>query len=163
MVQAENSRKDVTTSEDDAVLVDCVSRQKLALGYFGFGWYNANRKQLRPLAVVGPKGPVMPSLESVQKERYLPLSRPLFLYIQHNALQRRPELRRFVTFALKQAPVLVGRARSIPLSETTYRLVENKFYNQVLGTSFGGDLPVGLTISQALARSFDANKRPGFR
>jgi phosphate transport system substrate-binding protein len=36
-------------------------------------------------------------------------------------------------------------------------------YNQVLGTSFGGDTPVGLSIGEALRRSFDQNKRPQFR
>lgn len=41
----------------------------------------------------------------------------------------------------------------IPLSGSTYRLVETKFYRRVLGTSFGADLLVGLTIGQALSRS----------
>ncbi len=160
---AGNSRRDVTTSEDDAVLVRCVASQPNALGYFGFGWYSANRHRLRALAVAGPRGPVLPSLETVQKEQYTPLSRPLFLYVNNQAMLSRADVRRFVTHYVKTGPKLVAEARFIPLPSTTYRLVETKLYRHVLGTSFGGDLPVGLTISQALARSFRELRQPQAR
>jgi phosphate transport system substrate-binding protein len=42
-------------------------------------------------------------------------------------------------------------------------LVETKLHKVVLGSSFAGDLPVGLTIGEALRRSFDAERRPEFR
>ena len=51
--------------EDDAVLVQCVAGDPNAIGYFGFGYVNANRNRLRPLTVVGPKGPVAPSVATV--------------------------------------------------------------------------------------------------
>jgi phosphate transport system substrate-binding protein len=57
----------------------------------------------------------------------------------------------------------VAKANYIPLPESTNRLVETKLYRRVLGTSFGGELPVGLTIYDALQRSFDQHKRPEFR
>lgn len=41
--------------------------------------------------------------------------------------------------------------------------MESKLYNHILGTSFGGDLPVGLSIGEALRRSFDATRKPEFR
>lgn len=160
---ADDSRRDVTTSEDDAVLVSCVARDPQALGYFGYGWYAANRSRLKALAVVGPKGAVTPSLATVQQEQYSPLSRPLFLYVNNEALQRRPEVQRFVTHLVRQGPQLVRAARFIPLPEGTYRLVENKLYRHVLGSAFGGDLPVGLTVREALARSLDRDRRPEFR
>ncbi len=160
---SENSRRDVTTSEDDAVLVNCVARDPQALGYFGYGWYAANRSRLKALAVVGPKGAVTPSQATVQQEQYAPLSRPLFLYVNNQALQQRPEVQRFVTHLVREGRQLVSAARFIPLPEGTYRLVENKLYRHVLGTSFGGDLPVGLTVREALARSLDRDRRPEFR
>ncbi len=159
----DNSRSDVTTSEDDAELVKCVANDPQALGYFGFGWYSANRTRLRALAVVGAKGPVEPSLASVQNGRYTPLSRPLFLYINNQAMLSRPEVQRFATYSVRKGQEFVTAAGFIPLPASTYRLVEAKLYRHVLGTSFGGDLPIGLTIGQALARSFDAIRRPEFR
>ena len=41
--------------------------------------------------------------------------------------------------------------------------MESKLYRHVLGSSFGGDLPIGLTIGEALRRSFDQLKLPQFR
>ena len=49
------------------------------------------------------------------------------------------------------------------MPSSTYRLVESKLYLQVLGSAFGGDLPVGLTTGQALQRSLDSIKKPEFR
>ncbi|CAK6694625.1 substrate-binding domain-containing protein [Synechococcus sp. BA-124 BA4] len=157
---AANSRTDYSSSEDDNVLVNCVASDLQSLGYFGYSYYAANRNRLRALAVEGPKGAVRPSLEAVQKERYLPFSRPLFLYINNEQLLERPELQRFVTAFVRQAPRIVETAGAIPLPESTYRLVETKLYRHVLGSSFSGDLPVGLTVSQALGRSFQQLKRP---
>lgn len=158
--QADNSRSDYTSSEDDNVLVKCVANNLQALGYFGYSYYAANRNRIRSLAVKGPKGAVRPSFETVQKERYLPFSRPLFLYINNEHLLKRPELQRFVTAFVRQGPEIVKAAGAIPLPETTYRLVETKLYRHVLGSSFAGDLPVGLTVGQALGRSFQQLKRP---
>jgi phosphate transport system substrate-binding protein len=58
---------------------------------------------------------------------------------------------------------LAQGAGSIPLPASTYRLVESKLFRRVTGTSFGGDLPVGLSIGEALRRSFDQHKLPQFR
>jgi phosphate transport system substrate-binding protein len=41
--------------------------------------------------------------------------------------------------------------------------VESKLYRHILGTSFGGDLPVGLSIGEALRRSFDDTRKPEYR
>lgn len=158
-----DSRRDVTTSEDDHVLVRCVSTDINALGYFGYAYYAANRSRLRSLAVVGPAGAVQPSIAAVQQQRYVPLSRPLFLYVNDRQLLSRAELRRFVTFTLRNGLHLVKQAGTIPLPPDTYRLVETKLYRHVLGTAFGGDLPVGLSISQALQRSLEALKKPAYR
>jgi phosphate transport system substrate-binding protein len=58
---------------------------------------------------------------------------------------------------------LVDKAGDIPLPASTYQLVESKLYKRISGSSFAGDLPVGLSIGDALRRSFDANKQPQFR
>lgn len=57
----------------------------------------------------------------------------------------------------------VDQAGFIPLPASTYRLVESKLHREILGTSFGGELPVGLSIGEALRRSFDQTRRSPFR
>jgi phosphate transport system substrate-binding protein len=160
----DNSRRDYTASEDDNVVVNCVAKDPQALGYLGYGWFLSNAGRLKALAVVNPKGKaVQPSVQSVLQGRYQPLSRVLFVYVNDQALNERPEVRNFTSFLVRSAPALVSKANYIPLPESTIRLVETKLYRRVLGTSFGGELPVGLTIGDALQRSFDQHKRPEFR
>ncbi|HEY9601988.1 MAG TPA: PstS family phosphate ABC transporter substrate-binding protein, partial [Allocoleopsis sp.] len=78
--KAKASRTDYTPSEDDNILVQGVSRDKNALGYFGVAYYEANKSKLKAVAIDGGKGPVLPSLKTVQDATYQPLSRPLFIY-----------------------------------------------------------------------------------
>ena len=47
------------------------------------------------------------------------------------------------------------KAGVIPLPRDTYRVVESKLYRHLIGTSFGGDLPIGLSINEAIRRSFE--------
>ena len=160
---AANARADVVSSEDDSVLVKCVADDPNAIGYFGYAYFNANRHRLRALSVAGPRGPVAPSVASVQNETYMPLSRPLFLYINDQALRRSDLVRRLITYTVQNGLVLSEKAGYIPLPSSTYRLVESKLYRHVLGTAFGGDLPVGQGLGNTLRRSLDSIKKPEFR
>ena len=159
----DNSRTDYFSSEDDNDLVDCVAKNPDALGYFGFAYYQANAKRLKALSVVGGKGAVRPSLEAVQKESYVPLSRPLFVYVNDKAMRQNPQLQKFVSFTVKNGLRLVKQAGYVPMPSSTYMLVESKLYRHVTGTAFGGNLPVGLTTGQALQRSLESIKKPEFR
>lgn len=159
----ENSRHDYTASEDDNVIVRCVAQNPNALGYFGFSYYKANQKKLRALAVAASAGSVMPSVANVQAGRYQPLSRPLFIYVNDKALASQPAVQKFATYTVRNGLRIVGVAGDIPLSPSTYGLVESKLYKRIAGSAFSGDLPVGLSIGEALRRSFDANKLPQFR
>ena len=159
----DNSRTDYFASEKDNELVACVAKNPEALGYFGFAYYQANAKRLKPLSVAGRRGAALPSMASVQKELYVPLSRPLFVYVNDRALRQRPELQKFVTYVVQNGLSLVKQAGYIPMPSSTYMLVESKLYRHVTGTAFGGDLPVGLTTGQALQRSLESIKKPAFR
>lgn len=159
----DNSRRDTISSEDDTVLVRCVAGNPLALGYFGFDYYQANRSSLRALAIDGPRGAVLPSTQGVQQSRYVPLSRPLFLYVSEKTLRSSPVVRSFINSTLQHGGRLAERSGVIPLHASTYRLVISKLYRNVLGSAFAGQLPVGLTVGQTLDRSFDALKKPQYR
>lgn len=158
-----DSRQDYTASEDDLVLVRCVANEANALGYFGYDYYQANRSSLRALAVKGLRGAVVPSVNAVQASRYLPLSRPLFFYVNEQSLRSNPVIRALIVSTLEQGVKVANRAGVIPLQDSTYRLVTNKLYRNVLGSAFAGKLPIGLTIGQVLERSFDEHKKPQFR
>ena len=159
-----NARTDVESSEDDNVLVSCVAKDPNAMAYFGFAYYKAKVERLRALPVVGPEGnAVAPSVKTVQDGSYQPLSRPLFVYVNDKQMRSDDAIRSFVSFTVGDGMRFVEEAGYIPLPSDTYRIVESKLYNHILGTSFGGDLPVGLSLGEALRRSFDRTRKPEFR
>lgn len=159
-----NSRTDYTSSEDDNVLVRCVMENKDALAYFGYAYFKNNAKSLKSVKIINPEGQATaPSRQSVQNEKYQPLARPLFLYVNDQTLRKNKNFRQFVSYYLRNISSLVNSSNYIPLPDSTYRLVDAKLYRHILGTSFGGDLPVGLTIGQAIDRSFDQHKTSAHR
>ena len=106
------------------MLVQGISRDKGALGFFGFAYYAENRDKLKIVPIDDEQddngaGPVAPSLESVGKGTYQPLSRPLFIYLSKNAMER-PEVKAFVEFYLTNAEQLVPDVGYVPLSAETY-------------------------------------------
>jgi phosphate transport system substrate-binding protein len=118
--KAKSSRADYSASEDDNVLVQGISRDPNALGYFGLAYFEENARKLKLLGVDGGEGCVKPSRDTVREGKYRPLSRPLFIYVNAASLKR-PEVREFVRFYLQNAPKLVPEVGYIPLPEEEYR------------------------------------------
>jgi phosphate transport system substrate-binding protein len=100
------SRADFQASEDDNILVQGIAGDPYALGYFGYAYYLENQDRLKVLGIDGGNGCVLPSDQTIEDGTYSPLSRPLFVYVKHSALQR-PAVRAYVTYMLENAPELV--------------------------------------------------------
>lgn len=113
-----SSRGDFTASEDDNVLVQGISGDKLGLGFFGLAYYAENKDKLKLVGVDGGKGVVLPSLETVKNGTYSPLSRPLFIYVNNKALEK-PEVSAFVEYYLKNTSTLSSEVGYIPLPQKT--------------------------------------------
>ncbi len=113
-------REDFTPSEDDNVLVEGVAGDVNALGYFGLAYYEANQDVLKAVAIDNGDGNcVTPSAETVQDGTYAPLSRPLFVYVRADSLER-PEVQEFVRFYLNEAPVLAAEVGYVASPDETY-------------------------------------------
>ena len=146
-----SSRGDYTASEDDNVLVQGIGNNQHALGYIPFAYYAAQMKKLKAVAVAGKGGPVLPSSENVMNGSYQPLSRPLFLYVSANAVKK-PEVKTFVEFYLKEGPQLITEVSYIPLRDQAYGMVRERFGKGVVGTGFGGEPEVGLSVEEIMMR-----------
>jgi phosphate transport system substrate-binding protein len=97
------------------VLVQGVTGERGALGYFGLSYYQENRSRLKLLSVDGGNGCVAPNIATVQSKRYKPLSRPLFIYAKRASFTR-PEVRAFLGFILNNQKAIATRARFVPLT-----------------------------------------------
>lgn len=146
------SRGDYTASEDDNVLVQGVSRDVNAIGYFGYAYYAENQGKLKAVAIVNSKGEaVLPSEKSVIDGSYNPLARPIFIYVSAKALER-AEVRQFVDFYMKNAPALTSEVKYVPLPAKAYEANMEHMKSKKLGTVFGGHADVGVTIEELISR-----------
>jgi len=114
------SRGDYSASEDDNVLVQGVAGDRNALGYFGFAYYQENKDKLKAIEIDGGTGCVAPTPETVASGTYQPLSRPLFIYVNREALKR-PEVMEFVRFYIEMAPELVPQVGYVARPAADYQ------------------------------------------
>jgi phosphate transport system substrate-binding protein len=124
--KSHSSRGDYTASEDDNVLVQGVSTDPLALGFFGYAYYEENKSKLKAIPVNNGAGAILPSLETVKDGSYAPLSRPLFLYISSKAVAK-PEVIDFINFYLENAGELAQEVGYIALPDNVYNEQKQKF------------------------------------
>ena len=151
------SRGDYTASEDDNVLVQGVSRDLYALGYFGVAYYQENKDKLKAVAIddendANGKGPQLPTLENVVKGVYQPLARPIFIYVNRKAADR-PEVKAFVEFYLQNAEKSVKEVGYVPLQPAVYEAAVQRFQKRVVGSVFGGKgSQVGVKLEELLKK-----------
>ncbi len=114
------SRSDYNASEDDNTLVQGVEGDEGALGYFGYAYFEQNQSRLKAVAVDGGAGCVIPSAATIKDGTYTPLSRPLFIYVAKQAMQR-PEIQAFLKFYMENAAELVPQVGYVPLDAAEYQ------------------------------------------
>lgn len=129
--KSHSSRGDYTASEDDNVLVQGISTDKLALGFFGLAYYEENKDKLKVVPVddqndENGKGPILPSIETVKNKTYTPLGRPLFIYVNSTAAKRQ-EIQTFIDFYLTKGGVLSQEVGYIPMTDEEYSSEKAKF------------------------------------
>jgi len=123
--KSQASRSDYTKSEDDNVLVQGVSGDRDALGYFGFAYFLENKDKLKAVAIKHKSSPVSPSEVTINDGSYSPLSRPIFIYVRNSSLKR-PEVHEFVKFYLQNAAVLSSEVGYVALPKDQYESGLNK-------------------------------------
>ncbi len=150
--KSKSSRGDYTASEDDNVLVQGVSRDNGALGYFGYAYYEENKTKLRSVPIINKQGKAIgPSEASVIDGSYNPLARPIFIYVSE-AAYKKPEVKEFVEFYLKNAAKISKEVKYVPLPASAYTLGAEHLSKGKLGTVFGGKAEVGVTIEELQRR-----------
>ena len=126
--EAQVSRADYTASADDNVLVQGIGGDRNALGYFGYAYYAENTDKLKLVAVDNGDGCVTPTPDTILSGEYKPLTRPLFIYVNKESLERR-EVRTFVEFYMEHGEELTREVGYVPVSPDAYvsnlRMIEN--------------------------------------
>lgn len=129
--KARQSRSDYSASENDNILVSGVEGSKYAMGYFGFAYYVGAAEKMKAVKIAPQEGDsgVAPTTETVLSGDYKPLSRPLFIYVDQQALKR-PEVAAFVKYYLSEAGQKIVEIRKYvrmnpqTLAEMQHRLTD---------------------------------------
>ncbi len=150
------SRGDIISSEDDNVLVTGVLKDRNALAFFGYAYYEENKSRLEGVPIddekpTGKQGPVAPSPDTIASGMYQPLSRPLMIYVRAEDAEREA-VQQFVSFYLDNARELVPDVGFIPMLQPTYERVRARFEARRIGTLFDRGPKVGATVDELLGR-----------
>lgn len=149
--KAKSSRHDFTQIENNTALINSVADHKNGLAFFGFAYYIENQDKVNAVAIDSGKGPVLPSVETVENGSYQPLSRPIFIYVSIKAAEK-PEVKAFIEFYMKNALLSVKETKFIPLPPRAYATMLEHFNNKRTGSVFSGKPAVGLTIDELIRR-----------
>ena len=129
-------RGDMSTSEDDHVLVNGVAGDEFSLGFFGAAYYFQNKDKLNAVAVVNKAGEaVVPSDETIENGTYNPFSRPLFIYVNKASINK-AQVNKFVEFYLDNAAEFAKQVGYVPLPQAVYDAAKDRFYDAEAGTHY---------------------------
>jgi phosphate transport system substrate-binding protein len=93
-------------------------------------------------------------VETAKNATYQPLSRPIFVYVNKGAADKKAHVKRFIEFYLNNdhAQALVREVGYVPLPSNAYNMALDKFAKRLTGTVFHGS-EVGVGIEALLARA----------
>jgi phosphate transport system substrate-binding protein len=148
-----SSRGDFTASEDDNVLVQGVSGDANALGFFGLAYYLENKDKVKAVAIKPDEKSkaVLPSVEGAKSGAYQPLSRPIFMYFAKKSLDTKPEVLKFAEFYMKpeNATTLVAEVGYVPLPEPAIQAFAQRITGRQVGTGFTGS-KIGVSVEDLI-------------
>ena len=130
-------RGDMNLNEDDNVLVQGVAGNKNSIGFFGVAYYEENKDSLRAVPIVNPKDneAYSPTQENIASNKYAPFSRPLFIYVNAESLNR-AEVQAFVQFYIENVSELCEKVGYVRLPQDIMAMTQENLDNVVLGTHF---------------------------
>jgi phosphate transport system substrate-binding protein len=120
------SRSDYVVSEDDNATVDRVAGARGGLGYLGLSYFSENQNELKALEIDAGSGCVAPSADTAQSGAYTHLSRPLFIYVKRESLEK-PAVRAFVEYVIANAQRIAEEALFVPLTDQQLEREQTEF------------------------------------
>jgi phosphate binding protein len=137
------SAANLQLSEDDNVLVQGVSGDPYAIGYFGFAYFEENAGRLRDLAING----VDPTVDAVNAGEY-PLARPLFIYSDAGVMAAKPQVAAFINFYLTYVNEEVIDVGYFPASDEALTTAQQNWLDAMGQTAAAGVVATGVELPE---------------
>ncbi|HCX65632.1 MAG TPA: phosphate ABC transporter phosphate-binding protein [Eubacteriaceae bacterium] len=128
ILEEQDMVKTATLEQEYSTLVDQVSKDKNAIAFFGYGYYESNTDKITAVKVDFGDGPVEPSLETIGKELdYAPFTRLVYTYLNMDYAKEKPQVLDFAKFIVSEqgAPKLASENGFAPLPDEKYEEYRN--------------------------------------
>ncbi len=131
-------RPDCQKNQEYNAIIQAVAGDRYGIAYVGFNYYDQNKDKVKIVPVDAGEGPIIPSVESIASGSYSPLSRPLFLYVSKLAYDTKPQIKKFVQFALActKGDQDVTESSYVVLPRGLHEAVARHVQNERTGTLF---------------------------
>ena len=157
------SRKDFRASEDDNIIIQGIESDWGSLGFLGLAYYEQNKDILKLIAIDNGSGQcIEPSQEAIANGSYTPLSRPLFLYVNKDSLEKMPPVKAFVDYQMDVTNKgVISEVGYVPISGTLQVKVKEHFEELTTGSVFEGESAVGVKLIDKYLSEKERNQRGG--
>ncbi|WP_077215338.1 PstS family phosphate ABC transporter substrate-binding protein [Bacillus dakarensis] len=110
--------EDINLQQDYSTLLSLVTKDKNAIGFFGYGYYESNKDDLTAVKIDFGDGPIEPTLETIKEDgAYAPFTRPVFTYLNVGKAQDKPAVLDFAIYAMENARAAAIETGFAPLPE----------------------------------------------
>ena len=128
------SRDDYEVTDGHPATAERVAADENGLSFLPFPRYMENQDRLKLVAVDGGGSCVEASAETIRDGRYVPLSRPLYVYTNRASLNR-PQVVGFLRFYLSDAAAYAERVGLVASADDVYAANLVKLKDAITGTS----------------------------
>lgn len=125
-------RKEYQPMQEYNAIVPAVATDKNGFAYMGYSYYIENKDKLKAVKVAG----VEATPETIETGTYKPLSRTLFLYVSKKSYDTKPEVKKFVDYALADGLASVTESDYVKLPEDAYKLIRDRVAAAKTGSLF---------------------------
>lgn len=115
--------KTAELQQEYSTLVDLVAKDKNAIAFFGYGYYENNQDKLTAIEIDFGQGPVEPNLETIGEDLpYANFTRPVFTYLNVDYAKEKPQVLDYAKYVVSYqgAQKLAGENGFAPLPEEQY-------------------------------------------
>ncbi|RLL42731.1 PstS family phosphate ABC transporter substrate-binding protein [Oceanobacillus piezotolerans] len=109
---------DIDLQQEYSTLVTLISEDKNAIGFFGFGYYDANQDKVQAVGIDFGEGAVVPSLDTIGEEGpYADYTRPVFTYLNVNNAKEKAQVKNYAEYVAESANEFAGETGFAPIPE----------------------------------------------
>jgi phosphate transport system substrate-binding protein len=110
----------INLQQEYSTLVDLVSKDKNAIAFFGYGYYESNKDKLKAVSVDFGNGPVAPSVDTIGESEefgYSAFTRPVFTYLNVGMAKEKAQVLDYAIYTMENAQTIAAETGFAPLPD----------------------------------------------